>query len=676
MEDHDFGGYATSFGLKCSDGRTITPEAFKHMDQQQIPLVWQHRHNSPENVLGHAMLQHRKDGMYAYCFFNETDAAKSARALVEHKDVNQLSIYATQLVEKNKTVLHGDLGEVSLVLKGANPGAKIDYVRVAHGDGTDIFLETLDDEAVITTGLQIELAHADTETYQDVFDTLNDKQKALFEVMLSQALGSAKQSDEGENKEDTEGEDKPEEGEDDTDGDADTTEDKESDDKESDLEHSDKEGTMTRNVFEQNKQNTGGDDDVKRGGHLSHAQLQTLVDDARKMGSFKEAFLAHAEDYGITNIEVLFPDAQTIDSRPEWITRRLEWVEGVLNGTQKLPFSRIKSLSADLTHEEARAKGYVKGDMKKDQFFTLATRETTPKTIYKKQKLDRDDIIDITDFDVVAWMWVEMRFMLREEVARAILVGDGREVDDPDKIDETKIRPIAHDHEFYTDVVEVPSNVGALDLVEAVLRARNNYKGTAPTAYMTNAVMTDMLLAKDGLNRRLFRTKAELAAELGVQDIVEVPVLEDAERDGGQIIMIIVNLNDYAVGSTRGGEITPFDDFDIDYNQYKYLIETRMSGALTKHKRAQVIVRGSGTLATPTVPTFVPSTGVITIPTVTGVTYKTQTAGPLGAAGTTLSPGAQTALAAGESQSVMAVPNTGYYFPHNFDADWVFTRPA
>lgn len=668
--DHDFGGYATSFGLRCSDGRTITPEAFKHQDEQQIPLVWQHQHSSPENVLGHATLQHRKDGMYAYCFFNDTDAAKSARALVQHKDVRALSIYATQLVEKNKTVLHGDLGEVSLVLKGANPGAKIDYVRVAHGEGAGMYIETLDDEAIITTGLEIELAHADnSKTYQDVFNTLSEEQKALFEVMLSQALGSAKQSADSE-----EGEQESEEDQESTE-ETDDNDDNDTDDNESDLEHSDREGTMTRNVFEQNKQDTDGDD-VKRGGRLTHSQLQTLVDDAKKLGSFKESFLSHAEDYGITNIEVLFPDAQAIDNRPEWITRRLEWVEGVLNGTQKLPFSRIKSLSADLTHDEARAKGYIKAEMKKEQFFTLATRETTPKTIYKKQKLDRDDIIDITDFDVVAWLWVEMRFMLREEVARAILVGDGREVDDPDKIDETKVRPIAHDDEFYTDVVEVPANVGSIDLVEAVLRARNNYKGTSPTAYMTNAVMTDMLLAKDGLNRRLFRTKAELAAELSVQDIVEVPVLEDAEREGGEIMMIIVNLNDYAVGSTRGGEITPFDDFDIDYNQYKYLIETRMSGALTRHKRAQVIIRGTGTEATPTVPTFVPGTGVITIPTVTGVTYKTQAGGPLGAAGTTLSAGAQTALTAGQSQSVVAVPNTGYYFPHNFDADWTFTRPA
>ena len=668
--DHDFGGYATSFGLKCSDGRTITPEAFRHMDKQQIPLVWQHQHNSPENILGHATLEHRDKGMYAYCFFNETDAAKSAKALVEHKDINALSIYATQLVEKNKTVLHGELGEVSLVLKGANKGAKIDYVRVAHGDGADMIVETLDDEAIIHSGFEIELELEHAETYQDVFDTLNDKQKALFEVMLSQALGSAEQSD-GQQKAD---EDKGSEEDNESTDDSEKTDDTQADDAESEVKHSNEEGTMTRNVFEQNDKQDAGD--VKRGGTLTHSQLQTLVDDAAKLGSFKASFLSHAEDYGITNIEVLFPDARAINNTPEWITRRMEWVESVLNGTNKLPWSRIKSLSADLTHDEARAKGYVKGDLKKEQYFTLSTRSTSPKTIYKKQKLDRDDIIDITDFDVVQWLWGEMYFMLREELARAILVGDGREIDDEDKIDEDKIRPIAHDDEFYTDVVEVAANVGAIDLVEAVLRARNDYKGTNPTAYMTNAVMTDMLLAKDGMNRRLFRTKAELAAELMVSDIVEVPAMEGVTREGGEILMILVNLSDYAVGSTRGGEIARFDDFDIDYNQYKYLIETRVSGALQRHKRAQVIVRGTGTLATPTVPTFVSGTGVITIPTVTGVTYKTQAAGPLGAAGTTLSPGAQTALTAGQSQSVVAVPNTGYYFPHNFDADWVFTRPA
>jgi HK97 family phage prohead protease len=656
--DHDFGGYATSFGLRCSDGRTITPEAFKHMDKQQIPLVWQHQHNAPENVLGHARLEHRQKGMYAYCYFNDTDAAKASKALVEHKDINALSIYATQLVEKNKTVLHGELGEVSLVLKGANKGAKIDYVRVAHGEGSDMFIETLDDEAIIHSGFEIELDHAEnTKTYQDVYDTLTDEQRALFEVMLSQALGSAKQSDDGEENETEENEETV------------NTDETESDNKESDLQHSEKEGTMTRNVFENSNQGTD-DDGVKRGGHLTHDQIQTIVDDGKKLGSFKESFLQHAGEYGITNIEVLFPDAQAIDNKPEWITRRIEWVEGVLNATRKLPFSRIKSLSADLTHEEARAKGYIKASMKKEQFFSISRRDTTPKTIYKKQRLDRDDIIDITDFDVVAWIWVEMRFMLREEIARAILVGDGREIDDPDKIDETKIRPIAFDDEFYTDVVSVPANVDSIELVEAVLRARNNYKGTAPKAYMTNAVMVDMLLSKDSLRRRYYNTPADLAAALGVSEIIEVPVMEGVQRDGAEVLMIIVNLSDYAVGSTRGGEITTFDDFDIDFNQYKYLIEGRMSGALTAHKRAQVILRGSGTLATPTAPTFNSSTGVVTIPTVTGVTYKNQTTNA------TLSAGAQTALNPGETLSVVATPNAGYYFPHNFDADWTFTRPA
>lgn len=660
MEDHDFGGYATKAGLKCSDGRTITPEAFKHMDGEEIPLVWQHMHDSPDNVLGHAKLQHRKDGVYAYCFFNGTVSAKNAKLLVEHKDIKELSIYANQLVEKNKTVLHGNLCEVSLVLKGANPGAKIDYVRVAHS-ANDI--ETLEDEAIITTGMEIEHATAE-KTYQDVYDTLNAEQKALLEVMLSQALGSAKQSDTDE--------DKPEDNtEDESDDKKDDSEDKkdETGSDETDLEHKEKDDTMTRNVFENNDGGKSGSGDGARTSTLTHAQLTTLIEDGKKMGSFKEAVLAHAEDYGITNIEVLFPDAQAIDNKPEWITRRIEWVEGVLNATRKLPFSRIKSLSADLTHEEARAKGYIKSTMKKEQFFTLAQRETTPKTIYKKQKLDRDDIIDITDFDVVAWIWVEMRFMLREEIARAIMIGDGREVDDPDKINENNIRPIAHDDPFYTDVVTVPANVGSEDLVEAVLRARYNYKGTGPTAYMTNAVLTDMLLSKDKMGRRLYRTTQELANELQVREIVEVPVLEDAQRDGGTILMIIVNLSDYAVGSTRGGEISQFDDFDIDFNQYKYLIEGRMSGALTKHKTAQVIVRGSGTLATPTVPTFNSSTGVTTIPTVTGVTYYNQETDA------TLTAGAQTALDPGDSLSVEARPNTGYYFPHNHDADWTFTRP-
>lgn len=650
--DHDFGGYVTKAGVKCTDGRTITPEAFKHMDKAQVPLVWQHMHDGPDNVLGHVQLEARHDGMYGYGFFNNTPAGVKSKQLVEHGDIKSLSIFANQLVEKKKIVLHGQIRETSLVLAGANSEAKIDYIRVQHSDGE---VTEVDDEAIIMLNLDLDssVSHSDTEeggtlehkTYQDVYDTLNDEQKALLEVMLSKALGEAKQSDTDEDNKNESGSEK-------------TLEHKEND-------------SMTRNVFEKNgdvvSTKTAFSDPNKKS--LTHSEIATIFEDAKKMGSFKEAFLAHASDYGITNIEVLFPDAKTIDDKPEWITRRMEWVEGVLNGARKLPFSRIKSMSADLTHEEARAKGYIKGDMKKEQFFTIAQRETTPKTIYKKQKLDRDDIIDITDFDVVAWLWVEMRFMLREEIARAILISDGREVDDPDKINENNIRPIAYDDSFYTDVVSVPTNVQGNDLIEAVLRARHLYKGVSPTAYMTTQVMTDMLLAKDGLKRRYYNTKAELASALAVSNIVEVPVMEGVQRDGAEVLMILVNMSDYAIGSTRGGEITTFDDFDIDFNQYKYLIEGRMSGALTKHKTAQVIIRGAGTLVTPSVPTFNESTGVVTIPTVTGVTYKNQ------ATDATLSAGAQTALDPGQSLSVVAVPNVGYYFPHNFDADWTYTRP-
>jgi HK97 family phage prohead protease len=658
VDDHDFGGYATKVGLKCTDGRTITSEAFAHMDGKKIPLVWQHVHDSPDNILGHAVLEHREnDGTYAYCYFNATPAAKNSKELVEHGDIECLSIYANQLKENNKKqVLHGEMCEVSLVLKGANKGAKIDFVRIAHSDDRNED-EILPDEAIIHTGLTLE--HANGKTFKDVYETLNADQKELVLTMVTKALEdkTAAHSATGEEDKSVVEDEKSDE---------DNTKETEDD---SDLEHKEKD-KMTRNVFEQDKDGKGSGDGVRTGGTLTHSQIATIFEDAQKMGSFKEAYLAHVDEYGITNIEMLFPEARALDTRPEWITRRMEWVEGVLSRARKLPFSRIKSLTADLTHDEARAKGYVKGNLKKEQFFAIARRDTTPKTIYKKQKLDRDDIVDITDFDVVSWLWVEMYFMLREELARAILIGDGREPDDEDKIDETKIRPIAYDDTFYTDVLTVPANVSPSGLLEAALRGRNNYKGTAPTAYMTNGVMVDMLLEKDNLGRRYYNTKAELAAALNVTDIIEVEVLEGAMRDGAEIQMIIVNMGDYAIGSTAGGEITKFDDFDIDYNQYKYLIETRISGALTSPKRAQVVVRGAGTLATLTAPTFNPTTGVITIPTVTGVTYKNQQSGA------TLSAGAQTALAAGASESVVAVPNTGYYFPHNVDADWTFTRDA
>lgn len=679
VENHDFGGWATVANRKCSDGRTISPAAFQHMHQQTVPLIWQHGHSKVENVLGHAVLEHHQEGVYAYGFFNDTPAGQAAKQLVAHKDIKSLSIFASKLVEKAKTVLHGVINEVSLVLAGANPDARIDYVRVVHGELDPELDEIYDEDAIIHSGVQEfdlrmetddSLAH---KSIEDVLDTLNEEQAEAVKVLLHRALTDTefKHSDSDDESEDDKTEEKPES------------------DKDDSLEHQE-EGPVT-NVFENNADTLQHSAGGRRGGKaLTLEQLQTIWKTSKKLGTFREGFLAHAEefgflpagaedmselahaegDYGITNIDMLFPDARTIENKPQWITRRREWVEDVINGTRKLPFSRIKSMSADLTHEEARAKGYIKATMKKEQFFAIAKRETTPQTIYKKQKLDRDDIIDITDFDVVAWLWVEMYFMIREEVARAILTGDGREIDDPDKIKEDKIRPIVHDDVFYTDVKTVPANVTGEDLVEAVLRGREDYHGTGPKAYMTTGVMMDMLLGKDNLGRRYHQNKAELASALAVSEIVEVPIMAGVQRGGGEVLMLIVNIFDYSVGSTKGGELTKFEDFDIDFNQWKYLIETRMSGALTEYKTAQVIVRGSGTLIVTTnvPPTFNASTGVVTIPTVTGVTYKNQQTGA------TLSAGDQAAIAPGASISVVATANTGYYFPHNYDNDWTFTR--
>jgi HK97 family phage prohead protease len=667
----DFSGWATRPNRKCSDGRTISVEAFKHMNGMTLPLVWQHQHNGVDNVLGHVMLEDRGDeGTYAYGFFNDTPNGENAKKLVQHGDIQALSIFANQLTEKRKTVYHGNLIEVSLVLAGANPDARIDYIQLQHGDGLDDY-DISADEAIIFSGEALEhgvvaeLAH---KTNQEVFDTLDDDQKALFATLLEQAVGEATLG------QSATGQDEPDDETDDNDqGDGEPVVGKT-------LQHKEGAGaTVARNVFDQNRQNgevikhsgsmTGSGVDV--GQKLSHAQVATLLDTMRKTKSLKEAILVHAGEYGITNIEMLFPDAQMIgDARPKFITRRREWVEPFLNGTNKVPFARIKSRSADLTYDTARAKGYIKGNVKKEQFFEIMERETYPTTIYKKQKLDRDDIIDVTEFDLVAWLWLEMYFMIREEVARAMLVGDGREPDDDDKITETKIRPIAHDDEFYTDVVVIDSNVMPEGWIDAVLRNRNKYRGSSPKAYMTNAVMMDMMLEKDGLGNRKFRDEQELARALRVTEVVEVEVMEGQTRNGGEILMIIVNPGDYSVGTNRGGELTKFDDFDIDLNQYKYLIEGRASGALTEYKTAQVFVRGSGTLVTPLVPSFDSGTGVITIPTVAGVTYRNAFNNAV------LASGAQDPIAPGAVYNVKATPNATYYFPHNFDADWQYTRPA
>ena len=675
----DFSGYATKAGLKCSDGRTITAEAFKHMDGQQVPLVWQHGHNSVDNVLGYGLLHAQADGMRVDGFFNDTASAKNAKALVEHSDIKSLSIYANQLVEKGKTVLHGMIREVSLVLSGANPGAVIDFVRVVHADGeTDL----LEDEAVIHTGLELVHAAGSTtdstgRTVQQIWDEMAQEEKDVVGFLLAEALKEAGVAHTGTAPDDNAGDDKPEDKPDDKPGENDDKpgenddkpNDKPGDKPGDDLEHKEGSADMTHNVFETQQGAAGGGQTRPT---LTHDQLSTIVADAQKMGSFKEAFLAHVVEYGIENIDLLFPDARALATAPELVSRRMEWVTGVINGTRKSPFSRIKTLSADITHDEARAKGYVKATLKKEEWFGLTKRVTTPTTIYKKQKLDRDDIIDITDLDVVAWLKAEMRVMLDEEIARAVLIGDGREIDDPDKIDETHIRPIAYDDDFYNEKVVVAANTEGDALVEAILRSRPKYRGTGnPTLFMVEDLLTDLLLIKDKMGRRLYATQAELESTLRVSKIVTVPIMEDLTNDGGDILAVMVNLTDYVLGADRGGAISMFDDFDIDYNQYKYLIETRLSGALTKFKSAVTISRGAGTLVlgtSITAPTFVASTGVVTIPTVTGVEYYQDDV--------LTSPGAQTAVAAGVTTEVDARPATGYYFQHNVDTDWSFTRDA
>lgn len=649
---YDFSGYATKADIECADKRIITPEAFKHMDGMTVPLVWQHGHNSPDNVLGHALLEARSDGVYAYGFFNETTQGQNAKQLVAHKDVRALSIWANGLVEKvirgTKSVLHGTIREVSLVLSGANPKALIDYVSIQHSDGE---IEQCADEAVIYTGLEIvhgvlndEVTELQHESLKEIYDSMSEEQKNLVHFMLATAIGSdntdVKQSDESDDK----------------------------DLKQSD-ESVDKEGTdnnMTHNVFEK-----ANSTDTTDRHYISHEDKLGIFQDAMRMGSMKEAVEAYALKHGIDSIDTLFPDAKAVTTTPEFDKRRTEWVAGVLNGTRHTPFSRIKSLSADITHADARAKGYVKGNLKKEEFFAVAKRVTTPQTIYKKQALDRDDMIDITDFDVVAWLKGEMRLMLEEELARAILISDGRDVEDEDKIQEDKIRPIATDHELYVTQVYVnidDANSDYYEVIEAILRARRYYKGTGmPKFYTTEVILTEMLLTKDSFGRRRFRSVDELAIELRVSEVVPVEPMED-EAD---LIGIVVNLADYTIGADRGGEVNFFDDFDIDYNKYKYLYETRVSGALTKIKAALVIKKTAGTnvLVTPNAPTFVASTGVVTIPTQTGVVYKDASDD------STLTAGAQTALDAGATLNVQAVPATGYYFATNREDQWSFTRP-
>lgn len=562
----DFSGYATKNDLKCSDGRVIKRDAFRDNDGTRVPLVWQHGHNDPANVLGHALLENRSDGVYAYCTFNNSEAAMNAKELVRHGDINTMSIHANRLVQKGSDVIHGQIREVSLVLAGANPGALIDNVNIIHGDGD---FEVDYEEAIITTGL--ELVHGDGfgdiyheeddmgrgRTVGEVYDSMTDEQKNVVAFLLDQ-----QSSDDYD---------------DDYDDDHDDYDDEDS------VDHADYDGGYygMRNVFDTSR---GGAEDV-----LTHSEIKEIFKDAEDLGSLKEAALEH----GITNLEILFPEAKNIRQTPDFIKRDTEWVGKVWGGFHKSPFSRIKSIAADITAEEARAKGYIKGKKKLEEVFKLLKRVTGPQTVYKKQKLDRDDIIDITDFDVVAWMKMEMRMMLEEELARAALIGDGRSSGADDKIKPEHIRPIYGDDELYTIYSEVPIEPSDKEtektkkIIKAALLARINYKGAGmPSLYCSPMTLTSMLLAEDGMGHRLYKTEAELASALRVKEIVEIPVLEGARREDDshnfELLGIIANLSDYTVGADKGGAVSMFDDFDIDYNQYKYLIETRCSGTLTK----------------------------------------------------------------------------------------------
>lgn len=595
---YDFSGYATRNDLKCSDGRTIRSGAFKDCDGKVVPLVWQHQHGDPMNVLGHALLKAVGDGVRAYCSFNDTDPAKQARSLVLHGDVNQLSIYANNLVQKNGDVLHGAIKEVSLVIAGANPGAMIDEITMAHGE------DGVTDEAIIYNNDIIDefdceikhsdesveaetIEHSDTEsntesdkksddgeTIQDVIDTMNEKQLNVMNYAIKMAVAKALDSVEEDQEDNNEkGEDKE----------------------------------MAHNLFESDNDYKGVVDQPA----LTHSQIETIINDAKSgTVTMKGSFLAHADEYGIKDIDWLFPEAKNLQDKPEFISRKMEWVSVVMSGIHRTPFSRIKSMFADITEDAARAKGYIKGNLKKEEVFSLLKRTTDPTTIYKKQKLDRDDVVDITDFDVIAWIKAEMRIMLEEEIARAILVSDGRLNSDDDKIKEDHVRPIWKEADLFCIKKEVTigadDDATAKNFIRTAIKSRKDYRGSGnPILFTTEDFLTDMLLLEDSIGHALYETEAQLATKLRVSKIVTVPVMENLTRQvvkSGQaytntLMGIIVNLNDYNVGADKGGAVSMFDDFDIDFNQMKYLMETRISGAMTKPFSAIVLeksVLGAG----------------------------------------------------------------------------------
>lgn len=607
MEGYDFGGWATKNDLRCSDGRTIRHNAFKDNDGKRVPLVWQHQHNDPTLVLGYADLKNMDEGVYAYGKFNDSQMGQHTKMLVQHGDITSLSIYANQLKQMGGDVIHGNIREVSIVLSPANPGASIEFTSASHSDDGEA------DEAVIYTGEGPEIMHDDAKeqpesseqkeekepdqelehsddsgkdekkmaengnekTVKEVFDTLNEEQKQVVYYMIGQAL-----EEKGEKKD----EEEPE--------------------------------MVKHNLF----------DNTQNEPVLTHADYKVIFDDAKRMGSLRDAVLAHMEQddengalahavdaqgsyllddqnnkvrYGIANMNYLFPDYRTVQPTPEFIKRDTEWVNVVMSGVHHTPFSRIKSVFANITMDEARARGYIKGNMKKEEIFSLLKRTTDPQTIYKKQKMDRDDVIDIVDLDVVAFIKSEMRVMLDEEIARAILIGDGRLTSDDDHISHDHIRPIWTDAALYTIQVTVPRGEDdaktAKNIIRSAIKSRKDYKGSGnPVLFTTEDWLNEMLLLEDGIGHTLYQSEAQLATAMRVSKIVTVPVMENQSRDGKALIGIIVNLKDYNVGADKGGAVSMFEDFDIDYNQMKYLIETRCSGALIKPYSAIVLELAAG----------------------------------------------------------------------------------
>ena len=588
----DFSGYATRNDVRCSDNKVIRHGAFAAYDGKTVPLVWQHQHKDVSNVLGHADLEVRDDGVYAYAYLNHSDAGRTAREMIRNGDVKALSIYATHVKAKGNDVVHGELVEVSIVLRGANPGAYIDQISITHGDEGD------EVEAVMYTDAQIDFVsysdededeesdveeteeadeaddveHAEDEpeadeaegdgddpTLGEIFDSMTEEQKTAVYAIVGQLVETA--DEEAEESEDTAHSDT-------------TTED-----------------TMAhQNVFEGSKK-------TEELPVLSHDDMQKIFEEAKACGSLKEAVLAHADNYGIKQIDTLFPDAKNLWTTPEFIKRKTDWVSSVVGAAKHSPFSRIKTQFADITADEARAKGYIKGSKKKDEVFTLLKRVTSPTTIYKKQRLDRDDIIDITDFDVVSWIRGEMRIMIEEELGRAVLIGDGREASSDDKIKEDCIRPIFKEDSLYAPRVILAKETTTEDMLDSIVRAMDDYEGSGnPTWFAAPSVVTEILLLKDKMGHRLFNSLSDLADYVGVSRIVKVPLMKNLTRTSAKngkvdALGIIVNMSDYTIGADKGGQLFAAEDFDISFNQYHYLLETRLSGALTKVKSAIILER-------------------------------------------------------------------------------------